>query len=663
MKKSDVSHKTNPYAASPLRLPGFTPIVESDDDDSLMTSLPLCQFTMPWEQCLRHTMVIGKTGAGKTLRFMLRSIFAAIRNPEMSLVVIDAQRSEESRIIHYARKIRGKKARIIRLNWLDTASTHYWNCLDGITTRAEAFDLASSMCASMGHNISNDSLYFRQQATQLLAGIFRALSEEGRATLANARIVLESGYGEMRALAERSGIPELRRFSAELEAGNRNTETSVAEACNHLIALCDERAAITTSRSELQFQTLEDEPTILILSLDEEAVDRLRPLTNSFLHRLFGWIVNAGRASGGPLKRPLGIFIDEFASAVGRLPDFEKRAHTLRKRNVALFAAVQSADQITAEYRDSAPSVLAAFNHRIIIPPVADSDAHAASSLSGFIQTENVTTNPTGSALSITPSHRPLLLPQEIAYSEVHAELGPRITFFMAGTPPFQGWLKAAWEVPDEAVHLGPFSKSLLPKRRNPPDDGAAGMAIVPTVPDDPIPPGITNTVGWTDEAIERAYQKILPRLGWNDTTGSARKWWESFASENQQRKALVLRLAEELLTRNATITEFFLAYVYSNTDNIQANLFYLDYVRLKKAGEEEKRKTALASEADDDDPIPEPPAPLKTAKKTASRKRKCRVSRKKAETKNEEPIDPELAELLRSLEEMVADSDADDEN
>ena len=54
-------------------------------------------------------------------------------------------------------------------------------------------------------------------------------------------------------------------------------------------------------------------------------------------------------------------------------------------------------------------------------------------------------------------------------------------------------------------------------------------------------------------------------------------------------RKALVLRLAEELFNRQATITEFFLAYVYSNTDNIQANLHYLDYTRLKK--EEEKKK------------------------------------------------------------------------
>ena len=79
--------------------------------------------------------------------------------------------------------------------------------------------------------------------------------------------------------------------------------------------------------------------------------------------------------------------------------------------------------------------------------------------------------------------------------------------------------------------------------------------------------------------------------LDWKNTTGSARKWWETFQEENKHRPALIFRLAEELRNRKATITEFFLAYVYSNTDNIQANLHYLDYKRLKEASDKEGAK------------------------------------------------------------------------
>lgn len=111
------------------------------------------------------------------------------------------------------------------------------------------------------------------------------------------------------------------------------------------------------------------------------------------------------------------------------------------------------------------------------------------------------------------------------------------------------------------------------------------------------LPPGITNTAGCSNEALLKMLESTRARLDWQNTVGSARKWWETFEKENQNQPALALRLAEELANRKATITEFFLAYTYSNTENIQANLHYLDYTRLKK--EEEKRKKEAARQSD----------------------------------------------------------------
>lgn len=109
----------------------------------------------------------------------------------------------------------------------------------------------------------------------------------------------------------------------------------------------------------------------------------------------------------------------------------------------------------------------------------------------------------------------------------------------------------------------------------------------------DPRPTGgvagtkLSDTSGWSDERIWQELAALKgDQLRWEETTGSARKWWETFENENRQRPALLYRVAEELCNRDATIAEFFLAYTYSNTDNIQANLHYLDYMKLKKAGE-----------------------------------------------------------------------------
>ncbi len=115
------------------------------------------------------------------------------------------------------------------------------------------------------------------------------------------------------------------------------------------------------------------------------------------------------------------------------------------------------------------------------------------------------------------------------------------------------------------------------------------------------IEPGITDTRGWTDDQIwDRIEELKAEQLDWDNTTGTARKWWTIFEKENRHRSALVLRVVEELAKRNATIGQFFLAYVYSNTDNILANLHYLDYMRLKQ--EDARKQREEEREEDDDD-------------------------------------------------------------
>jgi len=106
------------------------------------------------------------------------------------------------------------------------------------------------------------------------------------------------------------------------------------------------------------------------------------------------------------------------------------------------------------------------------------------------------------------------------------------------------------------------------------------------------LPAGITDLSGWRDEEIWNSLEQMKSGpLGWPSTTESARKWWQAFETENHHRPGLIHRLVEELKLRSATITEFFLAYVYSNTDNIQANLHYLDYMRLKAEQEAHAKK------------------------------------------------------------------------
>jgi len=92
-----------------------------------------------------------------------------------------------------------------------------------------------------------------------------------------------------------------------------------------------------------------------------------------------------------------------------------------------------------------------------------------------------------------------------------------------------------------------------------------------------------------SEEQIRERTEELKNDLDWVNTTGSARKWWEAFEREKHHRPALVLRVVEELHKRKATVTEFFLAYIYSGIDDIQGNLSFLDFTRRKNR--ETKRK------------------------------------------------------------------------
>ncbi|MES9833844.1 MAG: FHIPEP family type III secretion protein [Candidatus Thiodiazotropha sp. DIVDIV] len=89
----------------------------------------------------------------------------------------------------------------------------------------------------------------------------------------------------------------------------------------------------------------------------------------------------------------------------------------------------------------------------------------------------------------------------------------------------------------------------------------------------------LSKTEGWSEVEILLRLQDVKLRLGWVDTSAEAKKFWERLELENDHRRGRVLALTEELARRHASIESYFQAYVASSTENIQANLSYVDYL------------------------------------------------------------------------------------
>jgi hypothetical protein len=370
----------------------------------------------------------------------------------------------------------------------------------------------------------------------------------------------------------------------------------------------------------LDFDRLINEPTVLVVRLNEASVRRLRPLTNAFFSELVAKIFHlAERSPGGVLPRLVSLIIEEFASAVGRIPDFDRFANTVRTRGVSVTASVQSIAQIRKEYGDEADSLLAGFCTKMFFPNLTISDAEYASSLFGNVtveyrektvhREENAAyTEEFATDESVKIVKRPLLTPHEIRRPCRHAELGAAITLDLPDVPGFQAFVTPAYQLAKlSAVMKKAASKDKLGQLRAValPEIERRQVAVNADMPKEAEMGAISNTTGWTNDQVERQLETVKQQLNWEKTEGSARQWWETFEKENRHRLALVLRLAEELRNRSATITEFHLAYVFSECDNIQANLHYLDYTRLKNK-EAQKRKERQCREATDAATSPE---------------------------------------------------------
>jgi formylglycine-generating enzyme required for sulfatase activity len=97
-------------------------------------------------------------------------------------------------------------------------------------------------------------------------------------------------------------------------------------------------------------------------------------------------------------------------------------------------------------------------------------------------------------------------------------------------------------------------------------------------------PDELSNADNWTEAQIQARLEEVLPRLDWEGAHASVWAWWTAFADDNRSRPGVVLRIAEQLALRNATLAQFYDASRDAGVESIEATLHYLDYTRGKAA-------------------------------------------------------------------------------
>ena len=578
-------------------IPGTTPIVEATEDGSALEFLYGKTLYIPRGLRRRHLLVVGCTGCGKTTRVNLPLIRSDIANPKLTVVIIDTSGELERAARSFTKLYRpGKQVKVIDL--LDATRSLGWNPMAAIESSADALELAHAIAFSVpGARQSADSQFFTYTAIDLTAAIMLTERREhgDKASLASVLRVMDLPVAELgKYAAKHSDITSLERFADYVATSSHNAETVLAVARSVMLLLWrNEEVAKVTATHQFDFSELFVEPSVLVVQVPEEKVDELKPVTNTWTNQLFAAALKAARSlPRGELPVLLALHIEEFASAVGRIPNIENRLNTVRKAGLFVTASVQSTRQVANVYGTAFDAVMTGFSSSVVFGGCSTEDARYYSQESGdttvFESIVAVQEPPPGdyvesSRRTITERAvvRPLLTPSDIQHPPKNEMCGSAVTCFFADMPPFQVFLTPLFELLGGARLLESAEVLGLSGQPEVPLPTPYGAPPTRSIPSTLASANITDTGDWDEGRLRKHLIAVLECL---DLGGaSARAWWRDFQSKSQARDklALLVRVAEEIRSQGETVQGFFLAYVHSNTDNIQACLHFMAYARL----------------------------------------------------------------------------------
>jgi hypothetical protein len=571
--ESDLAPLLNPATEGNATILPFASVIARTPQGDERRVIYNCTIVLPDRVRNSHVCVWGMTGAGKTTKVMQNLIASDVADLQRTVIVGDLKCEQYPFLKALCDKY-GRNLTVVNL--ADPTRSSAFNPLQDADER-QAHSVISAFAELTTNPRSHDSEFWKHMKVSFS---FAAWQAGLRSFPAFADLYQSPREEIVQFLKERAHLGSCRSMAAFIGGNSQNSDTALAELCGALNVFYSPNVRAVMSSNELDMGSLFDEASVVLIECPEPELPTLRPAYNILISCLLdAAVAYADRHAAQQPGRPIAFHLDDLPS-FGRLSNLADRLNTLRSRRISINAGIQSRAALQSAYGPDADLVLAGFMNKIVLPGLDQTDAEFFSRSTGECQV----------ALSAPSRESHVTTRRVLSSSDInrpawqHYLYGRPATFLLQDVA-CQVYLLPAYlrtDLQDVVKRAGRIERSGSLRT----NALRAAPTLVKTTQ-----PTLSDTRGWSEERIRQQLDETMQEIGWAETTDSAARWWTEFLKENGQRLSLCLRLAEELKNRAATITEFFLAYVYSNTDNIQANLHYLDYVRLKRQEEQRKRK------------------------------------------------------------------------
>jgi len=322
-----------------------------------------CRVVLDRARALQHGIIVGGSGVGKSYSFFLpNAIAAAAVGPSASLVCADPK-SELWR--HSARF----HARVWRFAPGEPQRSRPFNLIP-LCKDARLAELCARAIVESGNTQRTEQVWLDLE-TAYLAALF-----SHAATLPGAQATLPAAYRLLTTQTQTSlmkqlacsGSPLAREQAVVLGETTERMRGSIVPALAARLQFLRDPSVQRFLCGTLEppdFGRLRETPTAVYWCLREQDIVRLRPLTAVFFTLLLEQLVASASAADPQDKRvgigkaiPVTLLLDEFATVMGSVPQFETTLALARGRGLALWLGVQSLAQLEACYGKAGAQVI-----------------------------------------------------------------------------------------------------------------------------------------------------------------------------------------------------------------------------------------------------------------------------------------------------------------
>lgn len=559
-----------------ISLPGAFGVVD-DPEAERHRLLGPARLVMGEELLNRHWLWVGPPGTGKTSQGLLPLTASLIADASRSVIVFDPKGDQFGMLRDLCVQAGRPVRRVLRLNLTDPGGSVGWNPLRRGLSRTEALAIASTLVTASDNRQVHESPFWRNISIELVVDILLGLDADAAEMLTLPR-VLEIVNLPRPQLMEWLQAHGVHKFAAFLESGSQNAETCLQDTGMRLLALFDLDLCAVLSHGELQIEDIFRRPTVLVVEMSEARMERLRPIFNMLVQQILDRAIAVTETrADARLPFPVSLVIDEFGSAIGAIPRFPIYLNTLRSRRVGITAAVQSLSQIQSLYGADCGAVLAGFSSKVFFPNCELDDAEFASRAAGTMAV--AVPGPDGQTGWVV---RRVFLPEEIARPRPHPVLGRPVTMLVADTPAMQCYLTPSYRQPRFQEAMDRHRRRRRRARRRTP------LTYEPTAADAGAT-RFTSTMGLTLTQIAVRLGDVEANIHLGRASLSAQEYWTGLRAMNRRSLAHVLRLAEEIAAREATLEDYHRALRECGSQVPEVVLKYLDYTAARRRHERSK--------------------------------------------------------------------------